>query len=288
MSQRAASSNSIRSREQQFLLTPPPGAASSLQSIPCAVGNYGQSSTAVIVTHPFGPLGGNMHNNVVLAAVLYFQRVLGWTTCRFDFLPHSFFWQTGNLQVQQVKQVAQLLLEGGNDDVTLGQSSGDDSQSPLRPTQIILVGYSYGSLIAACASADIPQCVASISIAPAFGVATWLLSFRSEHFLSQAALRCDIHRLFVIGDEDNFTSEAYFQSTVERRFPSKEDDNTTTTNTTQAAILKGADHFFRRREKDLMAIIGQWLQDIFGSLIMTDPFAELSPPTEASSSESRE
>jgi hypothetical protein len=32
---------------------------------------------------------------------------------------------------------------------------------------------------------------------------------------------------------------------------------------TTGAILKNADHFFDRREKDLMAIVGQWLVTAF-------------------------
>ena len=53
----------------------------------------------------------------------------------------------------------------------------------------------------------------------------------------------------MIGSEDNFTKEAAFMKEVDT-FP----DETTT-----GALLKGADHFFRRREKDLMSIIGEWI-----------------------------
>ena len=50
---------------------------------PANLADFG-SSLAVIVTHPWGPLGGNMNNNVVLALVFWFQR-LRITTLRFDF-----------------------------------------------------------------------------------------------------------------------------------------------------------------------------------------------------------
>jgi len=42
------------------------------------------SKLAVVVTHPWGVLGGDCHNNVVVAATLFFQK-LGITTVRFDF-----------------------------------------------------------------------------------------------------------------------------------------------------------------------------------------------------------
>lgn len=50
---------------------------------PANLADFG-TSLAVIVTHPWGPLGGNMNNNVVLALVFWFQRI-GVTTLRFNF-----------------------------------------------------------------------------------------------------------------------------------------------------------------------------------------------------------
>ena len=207
----------------------------------------------MIATHPWGPLGGNMHNNVVVASVLYFQR-MGFTTCRFDFLPHQWL-SPGIEHVEQVKQAVQVLLHGSIelDEAYLPESATDGY---IRPTRVILVGYSYGSLITGSASLDIPECIATISIAPPFAVRMWLLSFRSDRLVERAAERDDLFRLFVIGDDDNFTSEDYFQAFLERRFPSRHTD---------AAILRGADHFFRQREKDLMAVISQWLRTIFAA-----------------------
>ena len=226
--------------------------------VPCAVSNYGQSHTAVIVTHPWGPLGGNMHNNVVVASALYFQK-MGFATCRFDFLPHQWL-SPGFVHVEQVKQAAQMMLHGSAqlDRAYYPESATDEF---IRPKRIILIGYSYGSLISGSASLDIPECIATISIAPPFAVQMWLLSFRSDGFLERSAERLDLFRFYVIGDNDNFTSESYFQSVLDKRLPSKHTD---------AAILSGADHFFRQREKDLMAVIGQWLRTTFVSQCQGD------------------
>ena len=195
-----------------------------------------KSTVAVIVTHPWGPLGGNLHNNVVVAACLYFQR-LGVTTARFDFNGGI---GRGFTQVAQVLDVARGLLE------TLPEAK-----------HILLVGYSYGSLIAASASADLPECMASVSIAPPFSVSHWLVMFHSNHHLEKATRKEELPRLLLIGTQDNFTSEEVFQRTLEQHYPEE---------TTTGAVIKDADHFFRHREKDVMDVIGQWLVGAFPQL----------------------
>lgn len=222
----------------------------------CRVADLG-STVAVVVTHPWGPLGGNLHNNVVVAAVLYFQR-LGISTCRFDFCGSQI--GRGYDQVEQCRKVTEKLLQGA---FTKSKST--------PPKHIILIGYSYGSLITMSASADIPQCIASIAISPPFGVQMWLLMFASEAHLTRAAVRTDLPRLFVSGDQDNFTAEARVRVTVEQRFP-----------TDTVAIVQGADHFWRRRESDALGVVGQWLLSTFadhcnGRLAALCDFGGVSP-----------
>ena len=202
-----------------------------------------QSRLAVILTHPWGPLGGNLHNNVVSAGALYFQH-LKVTTVRFNFCGMQL--GRGYAQVQQVQDVATQLLTGE----LLGGSEVSSSQ--LLPTHILLVGYSYGSLIASSASAIIPRCVGVVAIAPPFAVRHWLLMFNAGYHLKQAASRDDLPRLFLIGSEDNFSSEACFKTVMEENFPND-----------TGAMIKDADHFFARREKDLMDVIGEWLLNSF-------------------------
>jgi len=199
-----------------------------------------QSRLAVVVSHPWGPLGGNLHNPVVVAAVLFFQR-LEITTVRFDFCGGQI--GRGSRQVQQVEEVCESLLAG--------KFSKDQA---LRPTHILLTGYSYGALITASATANIPACVGCVSIAPPFGVQHWLLMFQANYHLEQATKRKSLPRLLVIGDNDNFSSESLFKNIVETRFPPE---------TTTGAVVKGADHFFAHREKDVMDVIGEWLLTAF-------------------------
>jgi uncharacterized protein len=239
------------------------------------------STIAVIVTHPWGPLGGNMYNNVVNAIVLYCQRI-GLTTVRFNFAGSQF--GRGYYQVEQIKYIAQQLLSGelfihtnpdddkdnniinNNNDTS---TTGSCPKGLSLPKYILLIGYSYGSLLAASASATIPECIGYISIAPPFGVQHWLLLFNSNYHLQQASKRKESYfqRLFLIGTNDNFTSESKFTSTIDQYFTSTSPKESSSVSSmseaslpiASAAVLKDADHFFARREKDVMDVIGQWL-----------------------------
>jgi uncharacterized protein len=200
---------------------------------PGLLANMG-SKLAVICTHPWGPLGGNLHNNVVSAVVLYFQKI-NVTTLRFDFSGAQF--SRGILHVAQVDEAAKYLL----------------ALPETPPQYILLIGYSYGSLISASASASISQAIGSISIAPPFSVKHWLLMFHSNFHMRQAQKRTTLPRLLILGTKDNFTAEAAFNRIIETFPPS----------TTTGALLKDANHFFNRREKDLMDVINQWIMQTY-------------------------
>lgn len=205
------------------------------------------SDLGVVITHPWGPLGGNLHNNVVSAAAFFFQK-FGITTLRFNFVG----WQLsrGTYQVEQVVEAANYLLHN------LGEGEeGEENQATTtkRPKHILLVGYSYGSLISASASAKIPECIGQVSIAPPLSVKHWLLLFNSDYHVDQAKQRGDLPRLYVIGDRDNFTAESDFLATV----------NTFPKATTTGSVLKDADHFYNRREKEVMSVISDWLLTTF-------------------------
>lgn len=192
------------------------------------------STLGVILTHPWGPLGGNLHNNVVRAGTKYFQQSVGASTLRFDFVG----WQVlsgGYSQQAQVVEAAQYLVE----------------HTPA--THILLVGYSYGSLLAASASATIDECVGVVSIAPPWAVQMWLLFFHSGKHLKQAQEKESLPRLMIIGDQDNFTSVTKFEATL-KQFPQE---------TTTGVVLPNRDHFFHGKEAEVMKTIGDWLIKTF-------------------------
>lgn len=172
-----------------------------------------------------------MNNNVVLGIVFWLQR-LKVTTLRFDFCGIQI--GRGHRQVEQVKEAADFLLHG------------QFSHTSNPPNRILLVGYSYGSIITASASSSIPECIGAISIAPPLAVRHWMFFFHGNYHLDQAKKRQNLPQLMIMGSDDNFTSESCFMSIV-KTMPQK---------STTGAVLKGADHFFRGREKDLMDVLG--------------------------------
>jgi alpha/beta superfamily hydrolase len=204
------------------------------------------SGLAVIITHPWGPLGGNMNNNVVLAIAVWFQR-LNITTMRFNFCGSQI--GRGDRQVDNVREAATFLLTGQHLNAKKSSSTSKSKQPEKEskpPTHIFLVGYSYGSIISASASVGIPQCLGTVMISPPLAVRHWLYMFKGNYHLDQARKR-NLPLLMMIGSKDNFTSEDDFMDIV----------NMMNENTTTGAVLKDADHFFRGREKDLMDIIGK-------------------------------
>jgi alpha/beta superfamily hydrolase len=199
------------------------------------------SDVAVIITHPWGPLGGNMNNNVVLAIAVWFQR-LNVTTMRFDFCGSQL--GRGTRQVNQVKEASGFLLSGQHIRKPDSKTTTTHSKPPIY---ILLVGYSYGSIISASASAQIPRCIGVAMISPPLAVRHWLYMFYGNHHLDQAR-RSGLPLLMILGSNDNFTTEEAFMDVVE----------TMPTNTTTGAVLKDVDHFFRGREQDLMDVMGTY------------------------------
>jgi uncharacterized protein len=196
------------------------------------------SIVAVIITHPWGVLGGNMHNPVVVAAAQYFQTKVQVTTLRFDFCGSQIGF--GTAQVRQLVQLAQDVIE----------------ETAAR--HILLVGYSYGALIAASITTrTIPSLIGLVAIAPAFGVAHWLFCFQSDSLLRLGKDDDpDLPRLLIMGDADNFTDRTTLATTVQKYYPSS----------SKSVVLEGGvDHFFRsRKERELMNnIIGHWLLETF-------------------------
>eukprot|EP00536_Pseudo-nitzschia_multiseries_P008323 jgi/Psemu1/305645/fgenesh1_kg.210_\ len=153
----------------------------------------------------------------------------------------------GARQVDQVKEAANFLLTGQHQ---IAKTESTAKKTP--PKYILLVGYSYGSIISASASATIPQCIGTVMISPPLAVRHWLYMFNGDYHLEQARKR-NLPLLMMIGSNDNFTSEDAFMDTV----------HTMPETTTTGAVLKDADHFFRGREKDLMDIMGHWILNVF-------------------------
>ncbi len=93
---------------------------------------------ALVCTHPWRVMGGDMNNNVPAFLASTFAR-LGYTTAKFNFRGGTF--SRGAAEIEDVKAVCRLLQQ---------------LQNP--PEAIFLIGYSYGSMISN-ASVDTLDCI---------------------------------------------------------------------------------------------------------------------------------
>jgi len=120
---------------------------------------------------------------------------------------------------------------------------------------ILIVGYSYGSIIGASASFSIQECVGYVLIAPPFSVSHWLLLFNSSYHLKRAVERDNMARLLLIGTHDNFTSKSAFLKAASK-FPVG----------VVTKVISGLDHFFFGVEHRVILEIDEWIKQQGDSL----------------------
>lgn len=253
--------------------------------------NYNGQGLGVIVTHPWALLGGSMENNIVVAICAYFQQ-FHITTLRFNFAGPSI--GTGYPQVAQIQEAANVLLQGtfrqstatatteGEEEA--GTVAADDDGGAKRIHRILLIGYSYGSILCASASSRITACIGCIWIAPPFGVRHLLYLWSGNAHITDAITQTKVNttqhnaktehaattdlsseaeedttdaipQLLILGDHDNFTSVITFRDIVATM------DDTTTT----GIVLGNTDHFFRNKEHSILTAIGDWIVDEFSN-----------------------
>lgn len=82
---------------------------------------------------------------------------------------------------------------------------------PTPPSKIILIGYSYGSVIASAVGGETNDVMAFAAISYPFSVSWALTLFHGGKYLNQAASTLK-PKLFIMGDKDNFTSIGAFKS----------------------------------------------------------------------------
>ncbi|KAI9354557.1 Alpha/Beta hydrolase protein, partial [Zopfochytrium polystomum] len=190
----------------------------------------------VIITHPYGRLGGNLHNNVVESCFQYFSGE-GFMTVRFNFrgVGQSTGSSTlrGNGELDDVLSVYRYVKERPN----------------LAPRHFILCGYSYGSIATGAVCPDIPECIGLISIAYPAGVLWFLTMGNSSRFTEGIrSVRENMPKLFIMGSKDNFTSVKSFQDFV-ASIPQPR----------QVKLIDGIDHFWFESEHIITECINLWM-----------------------------
>lgn len=165
------------------------------------------------------------------------------STLRID-LPHRFF-NSDETKVQCVIAASQYLLKGNiNCDKWSCEHPHvhdlkiNDNQSPEKddvergykvtgksPRQILLIGYSYGGLIAGTASAIIPECIGVVHITCPLSISNSIFAFRGtryHYFKNHAGYRSHdgIPKLIIHGENDSITSIRSLSWCIKRYFSS--------------------------------------------------------------------
>ncbi|KAI9032050.1 Alpha/Beta hydrolase protein, partial [Hyaloraphidium curvatum] len=198
------------------------------------------------VTHPYGPLGGDLHNNVVFAVIEYFAR-RGCTTLRLNFRgvgdsEGRTSWKA-EAEMEDLRAAYAFLLES------------TDAE------KVLLVGYSFGSVVACSVAPDLEtsgKLLGLVAIGYPYSVLWFLTAFNSSKHLGRLSSLQTAPKLFVIGTHDNFTSVSSLKTMTQQHV-------------TGPATLKTleADHFFFGDEDELILIMDSWLKQHFPSLFLT-------------------
>jgi len=175
-----------------------------------------QSPVVVIATHPWGPLGGSMHDPHPTTACRVFGAA-GCSTARFDFRSGI---GSGQSSIDDVIAVADWF------------TTAHQGRDVPEASQVLLVGYSYGSLIASAASAEIPRCIAWVAIGPPIDYGWALYVFNTSNILEQAAGCEGRPKMVIKGTADQYCSDSTLESFVQTLPEPK-----------QMKLLPDVDHF---------------------------------------------
>ena len=141
---------------------------------------------AVIICHPWGPMGGTMHDFCVTTLLTLFADA-GLTTLRFNF---RYGLGRGHSSASDLRAACDMLRS---------------LQAP--PDKLLLVGYSYGSLVVADVAPGRPDVAAFALISPPLGAASALFFGRNVTERAQASHK---PKLAIIGSHDQFCSQRRF------------------------------------------------------------------------------
>eukprot|EP00128_Syssomonas_multiformis_P006569 Colp12_sorted_trinity150504_noHs@28194 len=200
-----------------------------------------KSDVGFIITHPYGPLGGSMDNNVVLT---YYKKLAlaGHTCLRYN--SRGIGNSTGSVswtavpEQEDVRSVMRFLLDN------------------CSVTSIFIIGYSYGALVACSVAHEFPEVVGFLAISYPYSVAWALTLGHCTRFL-QPAKSYPSYKYFVIGEHDQFTSPTRLLKWATASSPSSQSP-------TQTLNFRGADHFWVGHETALYSETLPWINDAIG------------------------
>ena len=204
-------------------------------------GDERHEGLGVMIAHPHGKFGGNMHNNVVKAL---FEALACSGDCRmvvrFNFRgigksTGNSSW-TGRDEKRDISTIADFISRHG--------ASAEDESRKRRP--FVIVGYSFGSAVASGMAEELRPmgCVGFVAISYPVGWSSAVL-FQSHY---RAAAESTLPKLFLSGTADNFTWISTLRSWFAKAQQPKE-----------LLVLEGMDHFWFRQEHWLVVRIVPWI-----------------------------
>ena len=116
---------------------------------------------------------------------------------------------------------------------------------------MLVIGYSYGSLIGAAAASEIPSSIGYVALGPPLSYAWALYIFNSGSILKKAAESVGKPKLLVVGDADQFCSVKAFE-----KFCSTLPDPKST------LVASGVDHF--SLHTIIPKVLVEWVTAAFG------------------------
>ncbi|CAO3648812.1 unnamed protein product [Cunninghamella blakesleeana] len=213
---------------------------------------------AIIIANPYGPLGGNINNNVVVNLHKSFTEK-GFLTVSFNFRGSGkssgrTSW-TGIPEQNDYQSVINYFLNRNNN------KTNDDDYTYPTISHLFICGYSYGSMIAAAMKeTSIPTYYIIISYPLSV---LWALStIKMNYFKSQInQLMKDnqYHTLIIFGDHDQFTSEKSYQNWLNTITPAISTDDH---HKLQYKKIEGVDHFWFDHEQLLFNYIITWIDTL--------------------------
>jgi alpha/beta superfamily hydrolase len=209
-----------------------------LEGILHVVESPGQWPAAVIChPHPLG--GGTMHNSVV-KAIAHALVERGMLALRFNF--------------RGVEQSGGRYDRGrGEQDDVAGAVHWLMRQPEVDPWHVFVVGYSFGAWVGLTYAQGDPRIAAITGV----GLVPWsdeidlpesAMTQRSRRFDPDFLASFARPKLFVSGEDDQFTTPGALQELVDRIPPPKE-----------LHILSGTDHFFIGRESEVGSLVAGFL-----------------------------
>ncbi|KAL7321464.1 hypothetical protein PS15m_001228 [Mucor circinelloides] len=190
-----------------------------------------QQAPGIIIAHPYGPLGGSMNNNVVIALQQYFKSK-GYVTICMNFRGCGKSKGRTSWTAMPEREDYMSVVDYALNDNAL--------QEYPRIHKLILCGYSFGAMIANtvdCASVPCAYLLISLPLGVMWALATTKASFFKKPPHDKT--------LCVYGDRDQFTRSSRFKDWCHN-----------------AICIPDADHFWMNFESLLVEQVDRWVQTL--------------------------